>query len=224
MNGQSETNDNQRNMVHLVNSCMSECVSSGVDENKWTIRKPMTELMDAWANGNKLECTNQGLHEQMNRMNNWMKKKRSNENTLMQTQKKWANDWVKGGIIHHSFIHEAGSSNPVRVGQMVSGTTRWCWVLTMTAEIKCVPVNEFPCKVSCSTCFFQGQCRHCAYKYDTWPLLSTNLLQIFRINQKRSVAINFRPTKPFCTFFTQNSKFWFPSEKKSWGGFFWTNH
>ena len=31
------------------------------------------------------------------------------------------------GIIHHSFIHEAGSSNPVRVRQTVSGTTCWCW-------------------------------------------------------------------------------------------------
>ena len=90
----------------------------------------------------------------------------------------------------------------------------------MTAEIELVLVNEFPCKVSCSTCFFQGQRWHCAYKYDIWPLLSTNPLQIFRINQKGGVAISFCLQNPICTFSTPNSNFWLPTEKKPFGGNF----
>ena len=91
----------------------------------------------------------------------------------------------------------------------------------MTAEIELVLVNEFPCKVSCSTCFFQGQRWHCVYKYDTWPLLSTNPPQIFRINQKSSVAISFCLQNPICTFFHPKLDFLVSNREKTfWGNLF----
>ena len=219
-------NDNQGSMVHHVNNCN---LYEWMRERRRRWWKQMTSHGNLWLNWWMREWMetngNARIKDCMNKWKNkWITecKKRSTENTLMQTPKKWVNDWVNGGIIHHSLTHEVGSSNPVRIGQMVSGTTCWCWSLTMTAENELVPANEFPCKVSCSTCLFQGQRWHCAYKYDIWPLLSTNPLLIFRINQKSSVAISLRPTKPFCTFFRPNFEVLVSNRKKKtpWG-IFW---
>ena len=90
----------------------------------------------------------------------------------------------------------------------------------MTAEIELVLVNEFLCKVSCSTCFFQGQRWHCAYKSDIWPLLSTNPLQILGINQKGGVAISFVYKGPFAHFPPQTRILVSNREKTFWGEFF----
>ena len=69
--------------------------------------------------------------------------------------------------------------------------------------------------------FFQGQRWHWVYKYDTWPLLSTNPPQIFTINQKSSVAISFCLQNPICTFFDPKLDFLVSNrEKNVWGGIF----